>query len=65
MVNLRFAGIVKYIPKEKNNFDRRKKQATIIASYYDDNNQEYRRSYHEKPYTTIDKFIIPQNIIIK
>ena len=54
--------VIKYIPNERNNFDRRKKQSTMIASYYDKNGIEYRKAYHEKPYYPIIDFDIPKII---
>ncbi len=56
---LRLNKIVKYIPKERNTFDRRKKQSTVIVSYYDSNNIEYRKALHDKPYKPLEEFIIP------
>ena len=61
---LRLNKIVKYIPYERNIFDRRKKQSTVIVSYYDNNNVEYRKSYHNKINTLLKDFIIP-NILNK
>ena len=55
---LKFSKIVKYIPKERNTFDRRKKQSTLILSYYDCNNFEYRKAIHKKPYTPVNDFLI-------
>ena len=52
--------VIKYIPNERNNFDRRKKQSTVIVSYYDNNDIEYRKAYHNKSYTPIKDFIIPK-----